>query len=1558
MKRLLQIWMLVVCAAVYGVAQIDSCAISSVPVTWDFETGNTAGTVSRPLPACWNRITTSLIFPYVTSSGTAHSGSNTLMFSNYVGTTAVLPVVDISLQLSSLNLSFFVKADHAISGGALEIGVLTDPSDLSTFSLVETVTGVTTSYQQVDVPLDIYTGAGAYVAIRTPGNGTGNLYLDDVSLSNIPSCLPPENLTASVAVSTSMRLNWVHEGMSATTVYSVHYKKVSSADWTVDTVVGVLTHILPDLDPLTNYQAFVVAECNPLNPTATMVFTTPCFTYTDVPVNMDFEDVSQLGNSTVPECWHRIPASSFGAGVVSDAGNAYSGSNVLRISHANTSLAVMPEIDTNYLEKNELYISFQAKITGNADRNTLEFGLMTDPTVASTFTPVQIFRTLTSDYQLYTAYLSDYSGLGTYPAFRNISTYENSTCTFIDDVVIDTIPACPYPANLTWRHATDHAVELRWTGFAENSSHYTVYYRSEGSMPWLTVQADVSTPYYLLQGLQPSTNYQVYLEADCQSNIASNIVNFSTICEGFTTLPQFCDFEAPTVPSPSTLYSLPECWFAFNGTLFSPDVFSFADQAYSGSHYLHFQNSTTSIAVMPPVDTAVLNIQDLQVSFYAMSHEANEFEVLLDVGVVEDHEDATSFTVVRTITELTTAYQLFEVPLNEYAGTGAHIAFRNRGYYFPSISLDNITIDTIAGCPYPLQLSASAPTSSSVTLSWMGFNDQQPHFTVYYRPVGNAAWSLFTDSVTSAQIILSGLQQETQYEAYIVSACHPFSPSNTVIFETGCDGLVAFPRTWDFESANWSGTAGQPLPACWSRPAGITVPYVTSGNAFSGSKSLYFFNYYSQEDGTVALPAIDTMVTPLRDLMVSLYAKGDNPNIALQVGVMTDPDDVATFAVVQDLGAPSGSYTAYDIPLSGYQGDGLYIAIRMHDPGNYGGNIYVDDVTVGLEPTCARPSTPVVTNVNENSAIVHWTHDTDSTLYWVHYQPLGAATWQCDTVMGIASPHAYTLTGLMPSTQYQVYVTAECNSSSPTAPVMFQTECALISTVPQLWDFEQNNIGGTEQYPLPVCWNRTHTNYPYTFQFLYDAHSGEYMLRYPTAHTTYTILPQIDTNYIHANELQVSLYAKTFSGDHPNMFITMGVMTDPADISTFVPVKTIYGITGTYTLMDFPLGDYTGQGTYIAYLNGHTGSGWTELYVDDVALYALPDCQRPTDLTAVNLTSTTAELVWSHAADSAEYHVYYKKQTDTVWSVNIVFADTTVLLVGLDPTTYYDAYVVADCNPDNPSPTLTFYTHCVEIASVPQFWDFEDYLSVYNNFPVCWDKVNHNNLFPYLYTEAGAGYDGSYHFLYYRNAYPDIITLPAINTEVLNVNELTLSFYAKADINAPNSVLEIGVANHYQDTTGMVVVQNITGLTTEYQLFEIPLAGYTGDGAFITIGNQGNDNARIYVDNVMLYDTLPQPDNPDEQDDSTFVSQYDLSRLVRLYPNPAREYVEVRVTAPNLNILGIEIYDVYGNVVRVVETMCTSSLQTRINLSGLAAGMYWTRLNTDKGLITKKFIKQ
>ena len=78
-----------------------------------------------------------------------------------------------------------------------------------------------------------------------------------------------------------------------------------------------------------------------------------------------------------------------------------------------------------------------------------------------------------------------------------------------------------------------------------------------------------------------------------------------------------------------------------------------------------------------------------------------------------------------------------------------------------------------------------------------------------------------------------------------------------------------------------------------------------------------------------------------------------------------------------------------------------------------------------------------------------------------------------------------------------------------------------------------------------------------------------------------------------------------------------------------------------------------------------------------------------------------------------------------------------------------------------------------------------------------------------------------------------------------------------------------------------------------------------------------------------------------------------------LYPNPTRDVVNVQCTMNNVQCSGIEVIDVYGKVVRnVVETMCTSSLQTRINVSDLAAGMYFVRVTTDRGVVTKPFVKR
>ena len=91
----------------------------------------------------------------------------------------------------------------------------------------------------------------------------------------------------------------------------------------------------------------------------------------------------------------------------------------------------------------------------------------------------------------------------------------------------------------------------------------------------------------------------------------------------------------------------------------------------------------------------------------------------------------------------------------------------------------------------------------------------------------------------------------------------------------------------------------------------------------------------------------------------------------------------------------------------------------------------------------------------------------------------------------------------------------------------------------------------------------------------------------------------------------------------------------------------------------------------------------------------------------------------------------------------------------------------------------------------------------------------------------------------------------------------------------------------------------------------------------------------------------------------TGVEEHRLSDQVKVWPNPASDVINVQCTMNNVQVESIEVYDVYGKIVRTgVETFHETSLQTvQINVSGLAAGMYFVRVTTDQGVITKQFVK-
>jgi hypothetical protein len=79
-----------------------------------------------------------------------------------------------------------------------------------------------------------------------------------------------------------------------------------------------------------------------------------------------------------------------------------------------------------------------------------------------------------------------------------------------------------------------------------------------------------------------------------------------------------------------------------------------------------------------------------------------------------------------------------------------------------------------------------------------------------------------------------------------------------------------------------------------------------------------------------------------------------------------------------------------------------------------------------------------------------------------------------------------------------------------------------------------------------------------------------------------------------------------------------------------------------------------------------------------------------------------------------------------------------------------------------------------------------------------------------------------------------------------------------------------------------------------------------------------------------------------------------LANSVSLYPNPAKEYVDIRVDG-DLNVKTMEVYDVYG---KLLNTVIVTENPTRINVSGLANGMYFVRVSTEEGMVTKTFVKK
>lgn len=1492
-------------ASTYANFRTPCALISELPILWDFETDNVEYSPSYPMPACWSRLPSTAQNPYVYSYFTTHghSGTHLVYFSSTsAANLAILPEIDTTvLPINNLQLSFYAKTFTNGTSMDLIFGVISDPTDNSTFQPYDTIQINSGEYgsEPYILMFNEFVGSGSHFAIKADNPSTTLVYvcLDDLELDEIPECPKVQNLTVTSVSESSIGLSWTGVNDS----YVARYRTESDTGWSYQTTMTDTTEIYGLLSN-TTYTVEIAPNCEEITEDMYRQITviTGCAS-TNAPYFIDFETESMM------HCWTIaqegiIEDSYYGnmhfPALETSSSNAYSGTRYLEIGAqaGYTAVFVAPKMNQDI---ENLRIKFytrepQSFLSANV-LGTLQVGVVTSAMDVASFVPVATVPVSGTSYTLNTVDFdqSGLSGGDYYIAFRYIgngSDTDNVSGIFMDDITITIITSCPEPTSLSVAGVTQTTADLSWTGTATD---YFVYYRRADELDFGYLPATLSGGTYTLAGLQPSTTYYWYVSAICPdtTEAPSTVSTFMTECGTYTAFPHHEDFNSYG----SNMF--PNCWERIDGSTETSYTFPITFMNTTTFKYAHSlpscmifgSNSTNSAtAIMPHFSQ---NIQGLRVSFYARPENSNSG--VMHVGYITDPTDSSTFvSVYQIVTSALSDYNYHQyiVDFSNYTvPDSARIAFRymtNLEWYF---ILDDITVSLVPDCFAPLQLSATGITSTTASLSWLSNVDT---LELYYKYAAEPEWNVVTATLDSTgHFLLTDLTPSKTYTWYVVAPCDGnVYESETSTFTTDCAGIASVPRTWTFETGNSGGTSSNPLPPCWHR-TDSQFPYsyhaTLSNFAHTGDRCLFFNTTGGNLYAT--LPAIDTNELSLDTLQLKFYARTYNTSLpyTLDVGVMSDPLDPNTFEFVASYTLTSGVYpaVAFRTNFSSYTGNGSFIAFRCLAASP--ANAYVDDVTLQAKPDCEPIGDLTITEVTMTTVTLTWTEEEDINTFIVEHMEAGGTTWVIDTVNALTA----VVSGLTPGTTYTFRVKPLCDQAVDYLSTSCHTQCEAITTYPYYESFEDGAFG---------CWTpqmimengSTWQNHTLNTLAQLPADGAHYVYYRPSALNYYSegllISPVFD--FSNTPHPYISFFYDALSDDTYRDTLSLFYRTSPTDTWHYLDgwgsheALDIFWKTDTVAL---PSPSATYQVAFKAV--SYHGRG---VYLDNISVLNItPPVIEPTVVTYEPNTVTAFSAVLNGAiTDPGNQTILnsgfeWKESGPGSFQMVSVTGNTLAhMLTGLTPNTSYS------------------YRAFATTTNGAVYGELKSFTTLEATGDTCPAPTNLQQVSQE--TEPG--------------------TIIVTWTDNANTSLWNLQY------RLPNSLWSSTMVTGSPTYT----ITNLTPDTDyEIQVQAICESSLSPWSATLSATSSGNGN------------------------DDGIVSH--LNDRIHLYPNPAKEYVEVVLDGNILDINSIEIFDVYGKLIRTETAQDLSTSQRiRISVSGLTSGVYFVRLSTSAGTATKNFVKQ
>lgn len=732
------------------------------------------------------------------------------------------------------------------------------------------------------------------------------------------------------------------------------------------------------------------------------------------------------------------------------------------------------------------------------------------------------------------------------------------------------------------------------------------------------------------------------------------------------------------------------------------------------------------------------------------------------------------------------------------------------------IFLDEVKIEDVPTCAKPVGLSIYEASPTSATFMWSTLANAGTAPSEYQLELWKDGVKVRTETATDQIHTLEGLTAGTTYTLLVKGDCNYayqlVSPSASIAFTTPC-AAQALPYSENFNSQRTG------MLPCWT--VGGTNP----------AKPALQTNYKAGDSGA-ALKVVSTeaysayVVTPtlhaalLDNLVVSFEAFANDHSQKVEVGIMTNPYDFATYAPIGTINLSSDSWEEFAFNTSvladyGMTGEDDFYVVFNAEAG-VASTYYIDNLKVAVPDACPRPTGFKITGVTATSVALAWEESATPTARVLSYSVVGDDGVPQEPVTKPVTESPYTLTGLQANTTYKLYLTLTCGeeTSLESSTLTVTTPCEPA----ELGNAYEPEMTGT----LPDCWTAVLTSVDRGTGAVYPRISGGRI------NMKKDNLLAVCGFGVPANTLRLfftGIYTPANSAAGTSMTLEIGIMSDINDPNTFTTVHAV-SLNSKATDFELLLDAVSANGEYIAFRAGDACA------LSGIKITPIPDCISPVNLRMTGYGKDYVDYAWDARGGVTTFKVSVNEEDKGTVTAN------SYRMEGLTPGTAYNhsVKVVAVCDGvDGEARTgsFSFTTYCNPLTITKENSYTVTFGAPEEAYPACWEVVNE-----LPYSEGTSPYHLS------SISGVQMLAVPGF-TNPLGDLRLTVT------LKMPSGKMNVGYVTDLTDPNTFVKVETIEGGFYDNTTFSVVYPACP-DGAYMALEADMLETAQIMLADVKV----------------------------------------------------------------------------------------------------------